>query len=1562
MVIAAFYVMTADVSAEDTTVTENEIEDAVSNIDHVDRRITISNSKASSPVVAVGTDGETHMAWVDGEIGSQSVCWKRSNDSLSTFTSDKIITTSFYSISDLSILLLDGPFGMAVAFEGRSSAGSMTTVYFLFSENGDEWSATYAVSEGDSPSLCGDGEIAFLGMNAVLEGRRRFCLLSLQMQEGAVNATMLAALPLAAVDGDILFHEGLIDLALFDGGSGSILFLQLSENGTVITSPSRVGGAQGAKDFELLVTDGTERLMFVDGGTIKLARRLGDPVDWAICTPLQSNDTISEASMIVTDGSIRIAYAVETSDRSGVYDLECDLQGRVKRDAEIISTPGLGSSAPVVFVTAPGVISCVYAEEHYDSQELFLKQDLDFVIPDIPRLKKYIEALDPIMFSEGNVSIQKLMDKLDKVIAQLEEKSEATALTEALSLRTSLATYFVYAPYADLGGIEEVKNKIKKNLDTIDDPSDGFTVMSNIIPDPVPGDTTVYFSRLSAVTNTTAEAVWILSDGIAVSGYILWGNSPTNLSNRLNGSLVYTPHTLSTTFAANITGLSENTTYYASCHVITGTYDLESYYPSPFRTYPGTIYLHSISVSTYSGSAIITWVTDCNTTSQVEYGTSSSYGNVVSDSSLTTAHSITIDNLATSTLYHYRVSSTYSVTGFSLSSVSGDRSFTSAPITISISALSATLTDLNAVRIIWTTNIAASSTVYYGTTTSYGSTASGNTGTSHTVNINGLAASTVYHYKVKSVSSTNPNNYAISTDHTFTTKNVGDAGLNVDAGDSLSTASLLSPGSYFGYLDASLDTNDYYSLPLFSGETVKLVLDVPSNFDYQLYLYNPSGTLAASSTNGVGVDENLQYTINVNGAWKVRAFHQSGSGQGMYALDVQVLGGYDRYSLDVGASGDNDVLAHTPGLALLDGTGWYAVSGGKRETSVNGSFLLNIYDGTYQSSTYYEMSIAYTSSADVDVSVLIGDAWATVATLPGRSTAWTYSFVLKSDLLSDSSATLFASNVRLRFDHQVIVDSIDVMPVAYASDFFGGTPNYPGVMLENNWQIGSAVVNGTTYATLIVSLPRTDLTYFLELVNMDSCSGIGVQQWDGSAYDSIGTLESWGTSAVIQLAPAYYYDISSSTPGMNLRLRLTAPLVNLSRAILWTSQSRTDVGVSGDTDASAHTPGISLLGNSEWGSMTVLDSRTVRRTTQGSYANFYLNGAQSDTSYVVSITYKATSGTAILQQYRGSAYGGYLSLGNLIVDGQWHTTSYITSPANVYDNIAGGEVDLIFEITSYNSVAIDSISVCRDSDGDTYSDAYEALRMTIADVGTHLHDLNPFSADTDSDGLNDNVEVSTYGTDPCDPDTDSDGLLDGSERYSYTWSTDDSYLIPDNNTVLIIDLSLPAIQGGTSSISSLCLVLGIMHGAQHQLEIKIAKGTGTQKVIKAANTGSGANYFVLKNLFTMTSPYSASDLSTANVWHIYVRDVTAGTQGRVEYARLQVNGTTNALVADSDSDGILDGEEVEFGVDGWCTNPRSADSDSDGVTDWNEIHGNTLCGTLTDPTRNDTDDDGCPDN
>lgn len=76
-------------------------------------------------------------------------------------------------------------------------------------------------------------------------------------------------------------------------------------------------------------------------------------------------------------------------------------------------------------------------------------------------------------------------------------------------------------------------------------------------------------------------------------------------------------------------------------------------------------------------SATVTWVTDVPSTSQAEYGQSTSYGSQTGlDTSLVTNHTVTITGLRPDTLYHYRVRS---ASAAGLSAVSADFTFRTVP-------------------------------------------------------------------------------------------------------------------------------------------------------------------------------------------------------------------------------------------------------------------------------------------------------------------------------------------------------------------------------------------------------------------------------------------------------------------------------------------------------------------------------------------------------------------------------------------------------------------------------------------------------------------------------------------------------------------------------------------------------------------------------------------------------------------------------------------------------------------------------------------------------------------
>ncbi len=186
-------------------------------------------------------------------------------------------------------------------------------------------------------------------------------------------------------------------------------------------------------------------------------------------------------------------------------------------------------------------------------------------------------------------------------------------------------------------------------------------------------------------------------------------------------------------------------------------------------TTPPVINLVTASSIT-SGGAIITWTTNEASNSQVDYGITTAYGSSsLLDSSLVTGHSATLSGLSATTLYHYRVKSRDAAGNLA---VSGDFTLTTSlldttpPVISGVAASSITSSGAN---INWATNEASSSRVDYGTTTLYGSSTPLDLTlvTSHGATLSGLSATTLYHYRVKSVDAAG--NLAVSADFTFTT-------------------------------------------------------------------------------------------------------------------------------------------------------------------------------------------------------------------------------------------------------------------------------------------------------------------------------------------------------------------------------------------------------------------------------------------------------------------------------------------------------------------------------------------------------------------------------------------------------------------------------------------------------------------------------------------------------------------------------------------------------------------------------------------------------------------------
>ncbi len=228
--------------------------------------------------------------------------------------------------------------------------------------------------------------------------------------------------------------------------------------------------------------------------------------------------------------------------------------------------------------------------------------------------------------------------------------------------------------------------------------------------------------------------------------------------------------------------------------------------------------------------------------------------------------------------------------------------------------------------------------------------------------------------------------------------------------------------------------------------------------------------------------------------------------------------------------------------------------------------------------------------------------------------------------------------------------------------------------------------------------------------------------------------------------------------------------------------------------------------------------------------------------------------------------------------------------------------------------------------------------------------------DSDNDGLSDYEEVMVTGTDPLDADSDNDTLMDADELIAtggisgltpqrtfdqesdpLDINTDDDHLYDpvegECGDVVNHGTGVAALAGGIGGVRDMtCPYIndddsdndGVQDGA----------------VIPILRQGPGISYSYI--FFEGFADVPAADIQAPGT----VRVVVTAATGEQDDDAL-----CNVCDADSDGDGLMDGEEVGLGTD-----PQDWDTDDDGRNDWHEMTGG---GPIpTDPFDPDTDDDG----
>ena len=228
--------------------------------------------------------------------------------------------------------------------------------------------------------------------------------------------------------------------------------------------------------------------------------------------------------------------------------------------------------------------------------------------------------------------------------------------------------------------------------------------------------------------------------------------------------------------------LSSSTIYYYKMRIVDSDGDISGYslivsdQPDAADDITAPV-ISNIVADSNTNWAKISWYTNELSDSMVEYGLSAGFYTASSTSATliasSTAHEITLSNLASSTAYYYRIKST-DVAGNQGTSAEGSFTTLSGPIISSVACVDATD---NSIKIIWNTDINSNSVINYATSASavnsasdvgsgdVGESASSTAGYQHTVTLSNLSQGMNYYFRVKSTANgitsilNNNNNY-----------------------------------------------------------------------------------------------------------------------------------------------------------------------------------------------------------------------------------------------------------------------------------------------------------------------------------------------------------------------------------------------------------------------------------------------------------------------------------------------------------------------------------------------------------------------------------------------------------------------------------------------------------------------------------------------------------------------------------------------------------------------------------------------------------------------------------
>ncbi|MBI2462801.1 MAG: fibronectin type III domain-containing protein [Candidatus Spechtbacteria bacterium] len=280
------------------------------------------------------------------------------------------------------------------------------------------------------------------------------------------------------------------------------------------------------------------------------------------------------------------------------------------------------------------------------------------------------------------------------------------------------------------------------------------------------GENYYYFTTINDTTAPVISAVDAVNKGETFAS-IIWTTDEAATSQVEYGltsayGATTTENTdLVTSHGVRLTGLTANTTHHYRVISKDGSNNSTTGGDNTFSTTLAAgvdataPVVSTVTISPiYSTQATVTWTTNEQSTSIVDYSTDLSFASSKQDTSIGTSHSVTITGLTPNTAYKARVRSVDSAEN----SVTDDNSSAGYPFTTTpgavISAVSVSSTSGVSATVTWTTDISSNSYVDYSTNSSLSNSATASSdlsATKHSINITNLTPASKYYFRVRSI-------------------------------------------------------------------------------------------------------------------------------------------------------------------------------------------------------------------------------------------------------------------------------------------------------------------------------------------------------------------------------------------------------------------------------------------------------------------------------------------------------------------------------------------------------------------------------------------------------------------------------------------------------------------------------------------------------------------------------------------------------------------------------------------------------------------------------------------